>query len=728
MHLGTHLLIFALLMLTASIAMHLMGLRGNRAALRYSSPVFLVSGLAAALSAGMLLWAFIANDFSLTYVYNNSSRDLPVIYKISAFWAGQEGSFLLWLLFLYIIGSVMLRVEKQNRAILMTVISITQFFILTILIAKSPFLRLWESYPESFAAAAIPPGLDGAGLNRLLQDPWMAVHPPVLLLGYAAATVPFAWAIAALIRNDYRIMAARAYRWTVITMLTLGTGIILGGYWAYAVLGWGGYWGWDSVENSSLIPWLLVIALLHGLIVQKRKNALVKTNLVLAVLVFASVFASTFLTRSGLLANFSVHSFGANGIAFRIIYFVVFILAVGIPLIAVRRNSIPSTPLGEKMLDGSSLISLWIALLIVYAALIMLGTIMPVITGLISPRPSTVTEKYYNLFSIPFALIMTLLISLATINKTSSRFSWRTLVPITLAAPVIAALIGIGRPWNSVAFLIAAAAIFTGAAVIFDFARHRSIAGLAPALSHAGTVILVVGIIASGVYTYSSQRTLSLNREERIGGVGITFRGFFEDRESKLKFSVADGKRVREFTVPYFFNERMNGWYKEPHIMSGVARDIYLSPVAYTSGLESVSHLELKEGEAKQIGDLAVKFNGFKKVDMKEMMAGKVTVFAELDVTRKGNTRAVSPGLSMRRDGQVAGIDAAVPGSARAISLRHISRETGKIVLFVEPAPDARIPADSVIVDISFKRLIVLVWIGTVLITVGTAIPLRRAA
>ncbi len=728
MHPGTHLLIFALLMLTASMAMQLMGLRGNRAALRYSSPAFLVSGLSAVLSAGLLMWAFLASDFSLTYVYNNSSRDLPAIYKISAFWAGQEGSFLLWLLFLYIIGAAVLRADRQDRAILMTVISITQFFILTILIAKSPFLRLWESYPDSFTAAVVPPGLDGAGLNRLLQDPWMAIHPPVLLLGYAAATVPFAYAIAALIRNDYRIMATRAYRWVVITMLTLGTGIILGAYWAYAVLGWGGYWGWDSVENSSLIPWLLVIALLHGLIVQKRKNALVKTNLFLAVFVFASVFGSTFLTRSGLLANFSVHSFGANDVAFRIIYFVIFTLAVGIPLIMVRRNSISASPLGEKMLDSSSLISLWIALLVVYATLIMLGTIMPVITGLISPRPSTVTEKYYNLFSIPFALIMAALISLATIFKTPGRFGWRVLVPLALASPAAGALIGIGRPWSSVAFLIAAAAVFAGAAVIFDFIKHRSAAGLAPALSHAGTAILVVGVIASGVYTYSSQRTLPINREERIGGVGITFRGFFEDRESKLRFAVAEGKRSREFTVPYFFNERMNGWYKEPHIMSGIARDIYLSPVAYTSGLESVSHLELKEGEAKEIGDLVVKFNGFKKVDMKEMMAGRVTVFAELDVTRGGTTRAASPGLSMRRDGQVTGIDAAVPGSTRAISLRHISRETGKIVLFVQPAPDARIPADSVIVDISFKRLIILVWIGTVLITVGTAIPLRRAA
>jgi cytochrome c-type biogenesis protein CcmF len=182
------------------------------------------------------------------------------------------------------------------------------------------------------------------GMNPLLMDPWMVVHPPILFLGYASATIPFGYAVAALLKNDYRNWLGLSYRWVLFSMATLGVGIFLGGYWAYKVLGWGGYWGWDPVENSSLIPWLVVVALMHGMIIQKRRGALVRTNIFLSMLYFILVFYSTFLTRSGVLSNFSVHSFGAEGISGYIIYFILFYVIVSAYLFITRLRKIPATP------------------------------------------------------------------------------------------------------------------------------------------------------------------------------------------------------------------------------------------------------------------------------------------------------------------------------------------------------------------------------------------------
>jgi len=166
-------------------------------------------------------------------------------------------------------------------------------------------------------------------MNELLQDPWMVIHPPILFVGFASAVIPFGYALIALLKKDYFSMVERGFKWVMFSSLTLGFGIFLGGYWSYKVLGWGGYWGWDPVENSSLVPWLIVVALLHGLIIQKRKQALIKTNIVLSMVYFVLVLYSTYLTRSGVLANFSVHSFGESHISSFLRLLWIFFLVLG---------------------------------------------------------------------------------------------------------------------------------------------------------------------------------------------------------------------------------------------------------------------------------------------------------------------------------------------------------------------------------------------------------------
>ncbi|MDH7571604.1 MAG: cytochrome c biogenesis protein CcsA, partial [Armatimonadota bacterium] len=265
--------------------------------------LFALSTVAVLMSSAALLHAFVAGRYELAYVADYSSRSLPLLYRVSAFWAGQEGSFLLWALLGGAMGVVLSWKGGEWEPHLMGLFGAVQAFLLLLLVAKSPF-RL-----------ASQPLADGHGLNPLLQDPWMAIHPPLIFLGYAALAVPFVFAVAALLRREYHDWAARALPWSLFSWTTLGAGIFIGGYWAYRVLGWGGYWGWDPVENASLIPWLLNTALLHGILLQRARGSLARGNLALAILSFVMVLYGTFLTRSGVLSDFSVHSFARPGMA-----------------------------------------------------------------------------------------------------------------------------------------------------------------------------------------------------------------------------------------------------------------------------------------------------------------------------------------------------------------------------------------------------------------------------
>ena len=364
------------------------------------------------LAVVLLFYYLVAGDFRFLYVYSNSSQDLSLAYRIAAFWAGKEGSFLLWLMFLNLFGFIISRRKHGFTAIITSVLLLTQVFILVVLIVESPFRYIWSAYPESFNPGQFP--VDGAGLNPLLKDPWMVIHPPVLFLGYASASIPFALAIAALIKKEYRNWIDIAYPWLLFSTVTLGIGIFLGGYWAYSVLGWGGYWGWDPVENSSLIPWLVAVALVHGFILQRRQGGLIRTNLLLALLYFITVFYSTWLTRSGVLSNFSVHSFAASEIATYLLAFLL-IFAIGSAVLFVMRvKSITGTPLNNALLDWKTMTVYGIMVLSIYSLIILIGTSMPLISGALLAHPSNVTETFYNNFSKPFGLLILLLMTLGT--------------------------------------------------------------------------------------------------------------------------------------------------------------------------------------------------------------------------------------------------------------------------------------------------------------------------
>ncbi len=709
MNIGNVLLLTSLIVSFLMLFFLARSASGNRFALVTSRQLYLLTSITITFAVIMLFFYLINHDYRYLYVYENSSNDLSLEYVIAAFWAGKEGSFLLWLFILNIMGIIVMRTEDTDENILLSVITITQIFILVVLVLQSPFRHIWDAHPDVFQKNQLPP--DGAGLNPLLIDPWMVVHPPVLFLGYASSTIPFGYAVAALLRKDYSSWIDRSRGWILFSMTSLGIGIFLGGYWAYKVLGWGGYWGWDPVENSSLIPWLVAVALMHGILLQKRRGALVKGNLVLALSYFILVFYSTFLTRSGILADFSVHSFAAHGLSIYLVSFIVFYILIAVLLLARNWRHIEAAGLEDRIWRWDNLLVYGILILIAYDAVILVGTSMPIISGVFTDKPTAVTVNFYNNFSVPFGSLILVTITLASIILSGRRFFGISNIIAIASAAVLGILFNVMFTKNPAAYIFSVLALFLLFNAVVDLYKLKSVRALPSRLAHIGVGIMVLGIISSNMHSTSVQKQLVQGTESSFGPYSIQFNGMNKGEPSSLSFTVKKGNKTFEAETEYSFNQRTESIYREPYIRKGLVQDLYLAPDNYQSGLESATTAVIRKGQKKQVGDLSVQFTGF---DTRDMATSEPTIYANLIV----NGVKVRPGLRIIR-GSSLQIDATVPGTHRTLSILQIN--VGEKVILVNISPDkgTAIPPDRVLVEVSFKRLIWLVWLGVVLISFG---------
>jgi len=704
--------LFIILTLILSIIMLIFFIKsyyGDSFFIKNSRLIYYFISLLVIISSIYLFYLFIINDFRYAYVYNNSSIDLPIIYKISAFWAGKEGSFLLWLLLLNVFGIFVLYSKDENESILMSVISITQIFILILLILESPFDYIWQKYPNDVSAGFIPQ--NGAGMNPLLIDPWMIVHPPVLFLGYASSTIPFGYAVSALIKNDYTSLIKRGYKWVVFSMISLGIGIFLGGYWAYKVLGWGGYWGWDPVENSSLIPWMIVVALMHGIIIQKRKGALIKTNIFLSLLYFILVFYSTFLTRSGVLSNFSVHSFGESRLSVYLILFILMCIIVSSILFIRRYKGISSGQMDKKLWSMGNLIVYGIISIVFFSMLILIGTSMPIISGIFMKKQSAVSIDFYNNFSILFGpLIILLMISATMAGRSKEIINLKNLSALLISI-ILGIIFNLKYTKSLPAYMFTMISIFIILQYSFDLIKNKTFSILPSRLAHIGIAIMIVGIIASNFHTSSESKMIFMNKEDKVGPVELTFKGIRKLKRTALDFQVKLNNKIRDFKTAYYFDTKTNSIYREPYIISGLSGDIYIVPDNYHSGLEQTAYATLKAGETIQMGSLQVKFIGF---NTKHMTSSEPLIIADLLINKK----KVSAGLKYIRGNKIELIEK-IPGTKRHVSLIDIDASRRLIRIYISPDKNTVFLPDSLHVDVSFKRLIWLVWLGTLLISAG---------
>ena len=352
------------------------------ARLRLARLLLVLSATAGAAAFGRLMWLITTHQFQYRYVIDYSSTDLGAPFLQAATWAGQEGSFLLWTLWTGVIGLLLAWKSGTWERRVMPVYTTVLAFLFAILAWLTPFRLLDRGGPNGYPPDLPWPPIEGMGLNPSLQNYWMAIHPPVIFFGFAALAVPFSFAIAALWWRDHASFARRALPWVLLTVAVLGVGKMLGGYWAYETQGWHGFWAWDPVENASLFPWLAAVALLHGLLVQRARGAFARGNLFLAMAGWVLFVYGTFLTRSGVLANFSVHSFVAleNAALILLLGMVGLHGGGGLLLLLARWRSVPASQAQgvSASRDGATLFA--VAALGLACAGVLIGTSWPLLS------------------------------------------------------------------------------------------------------------------------------------------------------------------------------------------------------------------------------------------------------------------------------------------------------------------------------------------------------------
>jgi cytochrome c-type biogenesis protein CcmF len=427
----------------------------------------------ATLAVVALEYLILTDDFHNAYVAEHSNRDLLTFYKVAALWAGQEGSLLFWtwLLSIYSALAVLLS-RRKNRQLVPYVIAVLMgtgvFFSSLVLFVANPFQELSLESPAG-AQRFSPP--DGNGLNPLLQYHSMVIHPPMLYLGYVGMVVPFAFAMAALITRqlgDNWIRTTR--RWTMVPWMLLGLGILLGGNWAYAVLGWGGYWGWDPVENASLLPWLSGTAFLHSVMIQEKRGMLKVWNVVLVITTFFLSIFGTFLTRSGIVS--SVHAFAQSSIGPFFAVFLFIILFFSLTLLFLRLDHLKSENKLDSLVSRESgfLFNNWILLALVFAVL--WGTLFPLVSKAVQNVTVTVGAPFFNKTAIPMGLLLLFLTGAGPLlawRKTSFQSLKRNfLVPLVIAG-ISGGILLIAGVRHFYAWMTLFLCVFAGACILGEF-------------------------------------------------------------------------------------------------------------------------------------------------------------------------------------------------------------------------------------------------------------------
>ncbi len=480
----------------------------------------------------VLALALLRHDFTFSYVAAHTSRDLPWQYTLSAFWGGQEGSLLFWLLILCAYAALAVAL---NRRLLRDLVAwvvpviggVAAFFAFMLVAVSSPF--------ETQTRA-----LDGAGLTPSLQNPYMVAHPPLLYLGYVGLTIPFAFAAGALLsgRTDERwIIATR--RWTLAAWAFLGIGQLLGSHWAYVEVGWGGYYAWDPVENAALMPWLAATAFLHSVMIQERKGMLKVWNMVLVALAFELSIFGTFLTRSGVVS--SIHSFSQSSIGSWFLGFVVVTAVFSVAIILYRLPQLKARTKLESPLSREAAFLYNNLLLVALCLTILWGVLFPILTEAVKGETRTMGRPYYDFFLRSFGLPLLLLMGIGPLvawRRTSVRglvrsLRWPIAAALATGVALVAAGAGSSRPglvaYTFSAFVLASIAVelVRGTRAVGSLwqliARNRRRYG--GYIVHASVVLLALGVAGSSAYGTSRERKLSPGQTMTVDGYTLAYRG-----------------------------------------------------------------------------------------------------------------------------------------------------------------------------------------------------------
>jgi cytochrome c-type biogenesis protein CcmF len=599
--LGRFALLLALGLAGYGLVAAVAGARGRGAALESARTTAFALLAAVAAANGAMLAAILSNDFAIRYVALNSSRATPTFFKVLSLWSADDGSLLLWNLVLAgYLAAVAFRFRRYRPELLP--------WTLAVMYAVAVFYLLLVSGPSRpFATLATVPA-DGRGPQPLLQNhPLMAVHPPFLYLGFVGFTVPFALAVAGLLGeglSDRWVALTR--RWTLAVWCFLTVGLLLGALWSYSVLGWGGYWAWDPVENAALLPWLVATAFLHSVMLQERRGMLKVWNPALAVGAFALTTFGTFLTRGSVLS--SVHTFAASAVGPLYLGFLALVLAGGFGLIAARAwrlrapGQIDAVVSREATFVGNNLVLLTITFVV------LLGTVFPLVVEATSGRQVTVGGPYFRRTTVPLLLLLLFLTGVGPMlpwrGGPAARLLRRLRVPLAAGALVVCALAlaGVRDPYAILAFGLAGfvavanaaeiaqgmrAALRDGAGIRAWLRGRRRYGGL---VVHVGLAVAAIGITASSTMARQTEVTLARGAATSFAGYQLRYQGLRTLKQPQRVVLVTDvevrrggrdlGRMVPSLNLYPAATEPIG----TPSIRYGSLRDLYASVIGVDSG------------------------------------------------------------------------------------------------------------------------------------------------
>lgn len=553
-----------------------------RLAMLLTFPLILISALS-------LIVLLVTGHYELEYVSSVTSSSMPVYLRITALWGGQAGSLLFWSLMMSAFASaVTIRRWDRDReflpwVIVVSLVTLAFFLSLNLFTTENPFQRIWRTAGGGFVTAMFQPAgtvpavlRDGQGLNPLLRHPGMIIHPPMLYLGFVAFVIPFAFAIAALItgRTDDRWIRLTR-RWTLWAWLFLSLGLILGGRWAYDVLGWGGYWGWDPVEISAFMPWLSGTAFLHSVMIQEKRGMLKYWNMVLIILTYCLVIFGTFLTRSGVLS--SVHAFAQSEIGPMFFIFIGATFVIALALLLKRWDGLKDDAQMTSLLSREALFLLNNLLFMAILVVCFWGVMYPIISELFTGQKVTVGPPYYERATGPLFAALLLLMGVAPLSAWGHSTA-KTLGKAIWKPSLVALVLGLGLPlvmgitdWPALLgfFLVA----YVSSVTLYEFwrgaqARHRRSDESLPValwrlagrnrrryggyIIHLGVVLMALGIIGIEMFQTETQANLRQGESITLNDYAVTF-------DSLAEFDTNDGRNVARAVVQVEKNGRFVG-------------------------------------------------------------------------------------------------------------------------------------------------------------------------
>ncbi len=746
---------------------------------------FYIHSLAVVGIMSTMFYMIFHHYYEYYYVWEHSNNSMPQRYTLACFWEGQEGSFLLWTFWQVILGNILLRTARKWEAPTMSTLSLVQAFLASMLlgfyvfglrIGSNPFTLLRENTEFAnlivFTHADYLTMLDGRGLNPLLQNYWMTIHPPTLFLGFASTVVPFVYAIAGLWKKKYGDWQIDALPWSFFGIMILGTGILMGGAWAYESLSFGGFWAWDPVENASLIPWLTLVGTGHILIIYKARQQGALSTFLFPIITFILVLYSTFLTRSGILGNTSVHSFPDFGMSGWLLIYLIFFILLSIILIVINYRAMPRKAEEEELWSREFWMFLGALVLVMSCLQIIVITSVPVTNKIFGFNQAPPVDRigFYNRWQIPFAIIITLLVAIGLYFKFKTtdlkQFVKQLILPFALAAVITIISSFMLKLTNGFFITLLFTCWFAVSANFFYWikAKKANFQKGGATFAHLGFGLIIMGALIST----STKQIISINTSNknvetfgkevsnatdiylekgdtlRMGDYFVTYTGK-EKIGHNILFSVlflhkdsTTKKYTDEFTLhPLIQINPQMGNVAEPSTRHFLTKDIYTHIMAANLSMAGDEMKVAEEGggtnHTLSIGDTMFSSNSIivlTKLDGNldrikyDLKANDVAVGAVLKVIDVNDKIHIAEPVYVISNDQIKNIPAAIPELGLSFTFQKINPDTHKMDFTISEAK--HIEKDYIVLEAVVFPYINILWFGCLVMVMGTILAIRQ--